>query len=125
MDRKEIIESIEDYEPYARDLPCVTIKSGLILDVIAMLKDQQNVISGLKVINDGLCEAVTEQKQIVRCKDCRWGDWSKNIKGEEMIFCYNGDTGIEDGYLHEPEWFCAEGIAKDTDVLNKFEEGTE
>ena len=58
-------------------------------------------------------------KPLVRCKDCRWGDLSKNIKGKEMIFCYNGDTGIEDGYLHEPEWFCAEGIAKDIDVLNK------
>ena len=47
--------------------------------------------------------------QVVRCKDCRWGDWSRNGKGEEMVLCYNGDTGIEDGYLHEPDWFCAEG----------------
>ena len=51
--------------------------------------------------------------EIVRCKDCRWGDWTKNIRGEDMIFCYNGDTGIEDGYLHEPDWYCAEGEHRD------------
>lgn len=52
---------------------------------------------------------------VVYCKDCRWGDWSKNMKGEEMIFCYNENTGIEDGYLHEPEWFCADGEMKEED----------
>ena len=53
-----------------------------------------------------------EQPDVVRCKDCRCGDWSRNGKGEKMILCYNGDTGIEDGYLHEPDWFCAEGKRK-------------
>ena len=52
---------------------------------------------------------VLDMRPLVLCKDCRWGDWSRNGKGEEMILCYNGDTGIEDGYLHEPDWFCAEG----------------
>lgn len=51
------------------------------------------------------------EQELVRCKDCRWGDWSRN-RGKEMILCYNGDTGIEDGYLHEPDWFCAEGERK-------------
>ena len=53
---------------------------------------------------------------IVRCKDCRWGDWSRNEKGEKMILCYNGDTGIEDGYLHKPDWFCAERENKGGDA---------
>ena len=51
--------------------------------------------------------------QIVRCKNCRWGDRARNGKGEEMILCYNGDTGIEDGYLHEPDWYCREGERKE------------
>ena len=55
-----------------------------------------------------------EIQELVRCKDCRWGDWSRNGKGEHMILCYNGDTGIEDGYLHEPDWFCAEGKRKES-----------
>ena len=57
---------------------------------------------------------ITPLPVVVRCKDCRWGDRSRNGKGEEMILCYNGDTGIEDGYLHEPDWFCAEGERKDS-----------
>lgn len=108
MDREKIIESIEDYEPYARDLPCVTIKSGLILDVIALLKDQQNVISGLKVINDGLCEAVTEQKQIVRCKDCKHG-----VKTATFRYYQNLTWCIQHSKAHNDDWFCADGQKKD------------
>lgn len=47
--------------------------------------------------------------ELIRCKDCKYGDWTHNMLKEDMILCYNGDTGIEDGYLHEPNWFCAEG----------------
>ena len=50
-----------------------------------------------------------QEQELVRCKDCKYGDLTKNMRNEDMIFCYNGDTGIEDGYLHEPDWFCAEG----------------
>ena len=56
---------------------------------------------------------ITPLPVVVRCKDCKWGDWSRNGKGEEMILCYNGNTGIEDGYLHEPDWFCAEWEKRD------------
>ena len=68
-------------------------------------KDEQTVTLSI----DTLETALSEQPQIVRCKDCRWGEYSKNARGEDMVFCYNGDTGIEDGYLHEPDWFCAAG----------------
>lgn len=56
---------------------------------------------------------IERYRELVRCKDCRWGDRSRNGKGEEMILCYNGDTGIEDGYLHEPDWYCCEGERKE------------
>ena len=62
---------------------------------------------------NGYLESKNGDVEIVRCKNCRWGDRSRNGKGEEMILCYNGDTGIEDGYLHEPDWFCAEGERKE------------
>ena len=58
------------------------------------------------------CRRYSNMQELVRCKDCKWGDWSRNGKGEEMILCYNGNTGIEDGYLQEPDWFCAEGERK-------------
>lgn len=56
-----------------------------------------------------------EERELVMCRNCKWGEPSKNMKGEDMVFCYNGDTGIEDGYLHEPNWFCAEGKKKTGD----------
>ena len=52
---------------------------------------------------------VEEMHRLVRCKDCKWGEPARNGKGEEMIFCYCGDTGIEDGWLLDPDWYCAEG----------------
>ena len=78
-------------------------------DAIALLKEQKK--QKFFVDSDG---KITPLPVVVRCKDCRWGDRSRNGKGEEMILCYNGDTGIEDGYLHEPDWFCAEGERKDS-----------
>lgn len=72
-------------------------------DVLALLKDQQNVISGLKVINDGLCEAVTEQKQIVRCKDCKHSKPYSTGDGKFLYGCKFGNR------LGEGDWFCADG----------------
>ena len=77
-------------------------------DTIELLKEQKK--QKFFVDSDG---KITPLPDVVRCKDCRWGDRSRNGKGEEMILCYNGDTGIEDGYLHEPDWFCAEGERKE------------
>ena len=100
-DREKVIKAIEDCAFHKNDCVdcyydgCVfehgDCRRDMLADALSMLK---------------------EQPEIVRCKDCRWGERSRNGKGEEMIFCYNGDTGIEDGYLHEPDWFCAEGERK-------------
>lgn len=46
-DRAEIIEAFADYEPYARDLPAVTIKSGVYLDTLEHLKRQEEIIDAL------------------------------------------------------------------------------
>ena len=47
-DREQIIKGLEDYEPYARDLPCVTVKSGLFLDTLELLKEQEKQIDDLQ-----------------------------------------------------------------------------
>lgn len=44
--------------------------------------------------------------EIVRCKDCKYGEKTKNIFGEDMVACRNDDIGIE--YLRFPDWFCAD-----------------
>ena len=38
-DRENIISAFEDYEPYAHDLPAVTMKSRVYLDALALLKE--------------------------------------------------------------------------------------
>ena len=40
-DREKIISAFEDYEPYAHDLPAVTMKSRVYLDALALLKEQE------------------------------------------------------------------------------------
>ena len=117
MDREKVIK---EYEGYVNSYISLTTSDDYELEmhkaVLALLKDQQNVISGLKVINDGLFEAVTEQKQIVRCKDCiHRGDKHKCI----LAFVADKQDFPYFFYDNHGDWFCADGIAKDTDVLNK------
>lgn len=45
---EEIIKCLEDYEPYARYLPCVTVKSGLFLDTLELVKEQGKQIDDLQ-----------------------------------------------------------------------------
>jgi len=40
------------------------------VDALALIIDQQNEINAWKISRNALFEAVEEQKQIVRCKDC-------------------------------------------------------
>lgn len=56
MTDSEMIEAFADYEPYAHDLPCVTIKSKVYLDALELLKEQQEVIEKYHKA-DGLLEA--------------------------------------------------------------------
>jgi len=50
--------------------------------------------------------------ELVRCKDCRF---MIVIDGS----CYCDKPNADRLVYRNPEWFCADGIAKDTDVLNK------
>ena len=40
--------------------------------------------------------------ELVRCKDCRWGEPVKNYYGEDRIICGNDDTYI-DRYITVPQ----------------------
>lgn len=40
-DHEKIISAFEDYEPYAHDLPAVTMKSSVYLDALALLKEHE------------------------------------------------------------------------------------
>ena len=67
------------------------------VDALALIIDQQNEINAWKISRNALFETVEEQKQIVRCKDC---------KKRESMYCpfywrYKG-TKYDD-------WFCDDG----------------
>lgn len=70
-------------------------------------KEQKSEIEQLNRFVNGFSR---DAVPVVRCKDCE----NKECWGRA------GDVvcGI-DGTPHRPDWFCADGIAKDTDVLNK------
>ena len=46
---------------------------------------------------------------VVRCKDCRFGEPTKNMRGENRCACINYRTGIDPDFTHKPDWFCADG----------------
>lgn len=45
-------------------------------------------------------------QEIVRCKDCRYGQYCTD--GETTYQCFKWNSG-EFGMLHEQNWFCADG----------------
>lgn len=53
-------------------------------------------------------ELLKEQPEIVRCKECHYGEPVKNGAGDDCIQCNNDDLWWE-GMLHFPDWFCADG----------------
>lgn len=72
-------------------------------------KLKQAILSIMPERSEVLLIVDNQPEGIVRCKDCKWGEPAMNGKGEEMVFCYCGDTGIEAGWLLNPDWYCAEG----------------
>ena len=55
----------------------------------------------------GDCPLVEKPKELVRCKDCKYGeDWGA------LIACGKA-RGF--GLTHDKDWFCADGVQKDGD----------
>lgn len=48
----------------------------------------------------------TRIQELVRCKDCKYGEKQNNAKGEPMIECV---LMYDDAWLKDPDWFCANG----------------
>ena len=60
-------------------------------------------------------------KELVRCKDCKHGQYEEWDNGEctdKTVYC--------DMYgIHKPDWFCADGERKQNDALSKLEENND
>lgn len=126
-DREKIFDAFRNCitEPKCRDCPweqCeqfnqkkVSIPVTLALDVLNLLKEQEEHSHELQqIINDGfeamkvatkrikeLEALMKEQPDVVRCKDCKYGEpWGV------LIGC-GKSKGF--GITHNPDWFCADG----------------
>lgn len=51
--------------------------------------------------------------ELVRCRDCVYGCLSKNVRGEDRVFCENPDFEGMDYLVNEPDWYCADGERRD------------
>ena len=74
----------------------------------------------------GICEShvkdmpTIDAVPVVRCKDCRWGKWLKNWRGEDMVICGNKESPVSETYrLVEPDWYCADG-----EMREEYADGT-
>ena len=83
--------------------------------MLAMLKERNEKIAVLNrfieqmpkptKLLDVFCDGYAK---VVRCKDCRYGEPTKNGAGDDCIQCNNDDLWL-DGNLNFPDWFCADG----------------
>ena len=75
-------------------------REKMILDVIAMLKEQGDEITALSI-----ALAMYEKQDIVRCKDCKhYKPYTGRVSGNLLHECEIFDMDID-----EPDWFCANG----------------
>lgn len=57
--------------------------------------------------SDGV-ECFIKRGNLVRCKDCKFGEACKNGRGEHGVICYNSHSASH-SWVHELNWFCADG----------------
>lgn len=61
-----------------------------------------------------VCVKTVDAVEVVRCRDCKYGEYAKNGYNEDMISCKNPETAyMLAGWLNSPDWFCADGVERD------------
>lgn len=63
-DREKVIKAFEDYEPYAHDFPVVTIRSGVYLSALAVLKEQELELVKTDMYGNAYCPRCSTEKTI-------------------------------------------------------------
>lgn len=54
-DRENVIKELEDYEPYAKVFTSLTVKGQVILDALALLKEQEPLAVYESKVNKCVC----------------------------------------------------------------------
>lgn len=79
----------------------------VLTDALELLKWQDGTIRGLRADLDETLEVVAKQLNVVRCKDCKYGEQCNQNLGE--FYLCGKDIGTFETSVHEPDWFCADG----------------
>lgn len=56
--------------------------------------------------------------EVVRCRDCKYGEPTHNAHGEAVIKCEEICWLCRLPRLMEPDWFCADGERRDDDAAD-------
>ena len=73
-------------------------------DALDILKEQETA----NIYKCPNCGTWVSAENVVRCKDCKFGEACKNRAGEHGVMCYNSQSASH-SWVHEPDWFCADG----------------
>ena len=113
-DRETVISKFEKIISVCKEDGCdfVDLSFEDAEQILATLEEQE--------VKEQLSDAVHEtakqfQQTIVRCKDCRYGQYCTD--GETTYQCYKWNSG-EFGMLHEQNWFCADGERRTDESSN-------
>ena len=86
--------------------------------------DRERVINGIQECDlnggligncpyKGILALLKEQPQIIRCKDCKYGEPTRNVYGDERISCSNTHGYVDSlCFTMPPDWFCADAERK-------------
>ena len=87
--------------PYCGDNPC---EIHLISDALELLKEQQQIINSLKSDLQETLKVVSEQSNVIRCKDCIYAvDFDCFAPLPTGYSCEKGHG------THTGDWYCADG----------------
>ena len=92
IDRETVIKELENYEPYARVFSNITITGSVVLDALALLKEQEpkqvvgiaDSIEGMEVGYCPSCDRAIVNKKIDETKFCKFCGQRVSWKGSEM-----------------------------------------
>lgn len=90
--------------------------SGALIKAVQNLSIEIDEEELLKMLRDSKKQYQSgyndRDSEIVRCKDCYFGEHTINVAGERCVQCTNSDLGMM-GECHTPNWFCADGERRD------------
>ena len=53
--------------------------------------------------------------EVIRCRDCKYGELRKNARGEDIVICKNPDPPWLEEIAIMPDWYCADAELTEKD----------